>query len=384
MANDLGGFNSEAWSSRMVDKLDQMNVALHLVNRKWEGDLSQNRTVWVRTPGSISMAPYTRGATISYSDLTPSKEAFTVNDGQYFAFEVDDIDRAQSDLSAMDVYMKRAVVAMNNVVESKILAAHAMTPGANVIAAAGPEVAATGTATLNDGAVAAINVATAGSGYGSTPPIVQVVGGGGVGARATAVLSGGGVASVGVTHGGSGYTAAPTVTFAGGGPIALDNSSSADTGIYPLFCRARALQSKNNVPGTFGTRWAVIDSNTTSLLLQDTDHFIRGGELGDQMVQTGLIGGVEVQRRASEAPGFIGMIAGYMVYETPHLPTSGATKFLLFGDNDAISYAAQITEIEVLRLQTTFANAIRGLLLHDTFVPDEASKRLVVLRALAS
>jgi hypothetical protein len=70
-----------------------------------------------------------------------------------------------------------------------------------------------------------------------------------------------------------------------------------------------------------------------------------------------------------------------MVYETPHVPRSGGSKYLIFGDNEAISYAAQITEIEALRLQTTFANAVRGLLLHDTFVSAENSKRLVTLQA---
>ena len=38
-----------------------------------------------------------------------------------------------------------------------------------------------------------------------------------------------------------------------------------------------------------------------------------------------------------------------------------------------------MTEIEALRLQTTFANAIRGLLLHDTYVTAENSKRLIAL-----
>src|SRR4051794_2927979 len=122
MANDLSAFNSEAWSDRLAVKLDQVNVMLPLVNRNWEGDLRLNKTVWVRTPGNITLAPYSRGTMINYQDLTPTKESFTVNDGEYFAFEVDDIDKAQSDVHAMDVYMKRAVVAMNNTVEAKILA----------------------------------------------------------------------------------------------------------------------------------------------------------------------------------------------------------------------------------------------------------------------
>ena len=77
------------------------------------------------------------------------------------------------------------------------------------------------------------------------------------------------------------------------------------------------------------------------------------------------------------------MIAGYMVYETPHVPSDAGGKYLLFGDNEAISYVAQITEIEALRLQTTFATAVRGLLLHDIFVPAESAKRLVSIKATA-
>src|SRR3954462_2844559 len=103
MANDLSAFNSEAWSSRLVTKLDQINVMLPLVNRNWEGDLRQNRTVWVRTPGNITMGSYTRGATISYQDLAPSKESMTVDTGESFAINVDDLDKAQSDISTMDV-----------------------------------------------------------------------------------------------------------------------------------------------------------------------------------------------------------------------------------------------------------------------------------------
>src|SRR3954470_8988828 len=173
MANDLSAFNSEAWSDRLVMKLDQVNVMLPLVNRNWEGDLRQNKTVWVRTPGNITLASYTRGTTISYQDLTPTKESFTVNDGEYFAFEVDDLDKAQSNLNVMDVYMKRAVVALNNTVETKILAG------------------------------------------------IQ-----------------------------AGVPAANRITGASSAAITLDSSTSTTTGIYPLFCKARATMSKNNVPTT--------------------------------------------------------------------------------------------------------------------------------------
>ena len=44
-----------------------------------------------------------------------------------------------------------------------------------------------------------------------------------------------------------------------------------------------------------------------------------------------------------------------------------------------VDRAIQIVEIEHLRLQTVFANAIRGLMLHDTFVAAENGKRAVAV-----
>ena len=383
MANNLAAFNSEAWSMRLATKLDQINVMLPLVNRNWEGDLRQNKTVHVRTAGNISMGSYSRGSTISYQDLIPTNESFTVNDGEYFAFEVDDLDKAQSDVNAMDVYLKRAVVAMNNTVESKLLAAYTSAG----VALGGPTdgtgavlTPVIGTGTLAN-MIASVTVSAGGSGYTATP-IIQFVGGTGNGATATVTVSGGAVTAVSMTTNGNNYTVAPYAVLTSSSALTLTTTTGtpATTDIYYNFLAVRSILSKANVPATTGARWAVIDPDTTSLLLQDTEHFVRAGELGDKVVQYGLVGGEEVARTAAQAPGFVGMVAGFAVYETPHVPVSGANKFLLFGDNEAISYAAQITEIEALRLQTTFANAVRGLLLHDTFVAAENSKRLVSLK----
>jgi hypothetical protein len=332
------------------------------------------------------MGSYTRGGTITYQDLAPIVEPFKINDAQYFAFLVDDLDKAQNDLEAMDIYLKRAVVAVNDMVDIKILTkASAGVRTNNQITLTGTGSGATATVVVSNGATGIYTVTAAGTAY-TTAPLVVLTGGGGLGATATAVLGSGGTAgtviSITNTNAGQGYTSAPTVTLVAANPITLDSTAGA-SGVYTQFVKARTLLTKANVP-TSG-RWAVIDPDTTALLLNDTVHFVRSTSFGDQVVIDGMLG-----IRTSDGvttPGLVGRCAGFDVYESNHLVQSTVNavpaKQLLFGNNDLCSYAAQISNMEMLRLQTTFADAARGLLLHDAIVFAESAKRGVTCLAAA-
>ena len=71
---------------------------------------------------------------------------------------------------------------------------------------------------LSFGAVTALTLTDAGSGYTSAPAVtIAAPGGGGQTATATATMGGGYLSGIAITNGGSGYTAAPAVTFSGGG-----------------------------------------------------------------------------------------------------------------------------------------------------------------------
>ena len=289
MANNLSAFNAQAWSKRLITKLDPLCIFLALVNRDWEGELQNiGDTVQVRTPGNITMSSYTRGGTVTYQDLQPVREAMVIADAQSFSFLVDDLDKAQNDLHAMDIYTRRAAVALRNTIDTKIAS---FIPQASTL-----------------------------------------------------------------------------ITGAASAPITLTSAN-----LYGYFVQARTILGKNNVP-TDG-RWAVISPDDTALLLQDTTHFIRSTDFGDQVVKEGMT-------QNNGKPGFIGKIAGFEVYESNHLPVDGSNNHWIgFGDDSFISYAAQLKEMEMLRLQTTFADAVRGLLLHDCHVFAECAKRGVGLLA---
>lgn len=282
MANNLTAFKAELWSKRLITNLDKVTVMLNLVNRDYEGEIRDfGATVYVRTLGNINTASYTKGATISYQDLAPVREALTIADAQYFAFQVDDLDKAQDDISELDAYTQRAAVGINQTVDAKLLGNY-------------------------------------------------------VNAHANNQVTGASAAAI-------------TLTTANVDQYLVD---------------AGTRLSKFNVPRQ--GRWMVVDPDTYALI-QRAPEFIRATQLGDQMVQSS-------QLAASASPGFVGQFRGFDIYESTSVPTDATAKYLLFGTRMFISYAAQISQIEAIRLQSSFGTAIRGLLLHDTAVFAEAAK----------
>lgn len=289
MANNLAAFKAEMWSKRLILNLDKINVMTGLVNSDWEGELKgKGSTVYVRTLGNITLGDYS--GTISYQDLVPLKEPMTVNDAKYFAFQVDDLEEAQSDMDALDAYTMRAAVGVNDTVEAKLLSKYAACHANNKI----------------------------------------------VGAAGAAIT------------------------------LTKDN-------VYSYFVQMRTNLSKFSVPSI--GRWAVVDPDTTGLLLQAPE-FIRATNLGDSVVTLGRVG-------TAERPNFIGRLAGFDVFESNNVPVASGAKYLQYGDRYFISYAAQINEMEALRLQNSFASAVRGLLFHDCTVFSEGAKRGGHLKAAA-
>ena len=121
MANNLTAFDPIIFSQKVVERLDPLTLMLAYADRSYEGDLSQNSTVRIRTVGDITLSAYAKGVTnLSSQDMAPTSEDFTVTDASAFQFAIDDVDAYQNDLSAMDLYAKRAAKAIAQAIEVKI------------------------------------------------------------------------------------------------------------------------------------------------------------------------------------------------------------------------------------------------------------------------
>ena len=106
----------------------------------------------------------------------------------------------------------------------------------------------------------------------------------------------------------AGYALASSIDVDGAAELVangttLDSTTAlTKTSVYNAIVDVRATMSKNGVPND-GRRFLLVSPETYSLLLMDTDHFIKGSELGDAIVSTGAVG----------------KVAGFLVFESANL-----------------------------------------------------------------
>jgi hypothetical protein len=128
MAQDLTNFIPEVWSKKLKKILDNSGVMMGRVNKNYEGEIKKSGdTVHIRTFGDVTVKDYS--GSITYEDLTSPTDTMTINQKKYFAFKVDDIAKAQSDIDIMAGYLDRAKVAIDlskdTYLLSKVADAHA-------------------------------------------------------------------------------------------------------------------------------------------------------------------------------------------------------------------------------------------------------------------
>jgi len=130
----LSNFISEVWSKKLLKVFNKTVVMGNLVNRDFEGDIqSAGDVVHVRTFGNVTINDYTRDMTIAFQALTDPMVDLTIDQQKYFAFKVDDMDKAQADVNIMEGYAARAAIAIRDVVDSRLIGHYADVDAGNVI-----------------------------------------------------------------------------------------------------------------------------------------------------------------------------------------------------------------------------------------------------------
>lgn len=126
--------------------------------------------------------------------------------------------------------------------------------------------------------------------------------------------------------------------------IATTAVTSAAANAYTLLVDLKVKLDEKNVPGD--GRWVIVPPWYHGLLLKD-NRFIDASASGSTEALTN---------------GRVGRAAGFDVRVSNNAPLiTGDDYAVIAGHNSAITYAEQINKVEALRLETKFADGIRGL-----------------------
>jgi len=123
------------FSSKVMRLFTESTVMNEICNTDYEGEISgKGDTVYVRvapTPVAGDVTAYSVGTPIVYD--TPSENARTllIDQAFYKAFEVDEVDKMQSDLGLMELFAERASLSLKIDTDRRILAYIPTEVGAN-------------------------------------------------------------------------------------------------------------------------------------------------------------------------------------------------------------------------------------------------------------
>ncbi|NIR76778.1 MAG: hypothetical protein GWN53_17260 [Gammaproteobacteria bacterium] len=106
-------FKPELWSAELNFSLKNALVADSLVNRNWQGDIQQfGDTVHIQEPGSVTSRAYTAYSDITWEQPSPTDRTLVIDNADYTAVDVDDIDEAQARVDLMQSHMQEAAFSL--------------------------------------------------------------------------------------------------------------------------------------------------------------------------------------------------------------------------------------------------------------------------------
>lgn len=90
-------FIPELWTAKILVALRKKAVAGGLVNRDYEGEIRRaGDTVNITSISDVTIGNYTKHTDITWEDIDDATRALVIDQQKYFAFELDDIERAQA------------------------------------------------------------------------------------------------------------------------------------------------------------------------------------------------------------------------------------------------------------------------------------------------
>lgn len=102
-------FIQSIWSKKIQDDLELKTKLVANCLREYEGDCKYAASVKILGVGEPTIAAYNSGTDITIEEMTDKGQLLTIDQANYFAFYVDDINQAQSVPGLKEKYQEKAV-----------------------------------------------------------------------------------------------------------------------------------------------------------------------------------------------------------------------------------------------------------------------------------
>ena len=116
----IASFIPEVWSARLLEHLRKNLVVANLFNRNYEGEISQmGDTVHINQLAEITIKDYTANVDIANPDqLSTTDIPLVIDQGDYYNFYLNDVDRAQARGDLMDNAMRSSAYGLADKLDS--------------------------------------------------------------------------------------------------------------------------------------------------------------------------------------------------------------------------------------------------------------------------
>jgi hypothetical protein len=324
-----GVFSPVIYSAKVQKEFRKSSVVEDITNTDYFGEIANyGDSVKIIKEPEITVSNYKRGTTVSPQDMNDADFSLVIDQANYFAFKVDDIEAAHSHVNWMDLATDRAAYRLRDTFDAEVLGY-----------LAGYE--------KNSSGVWIPRTAPNGTKQDSTAGADELLA-----AHKLNITSFGG-ADLGVAAG-------PTSV-----PLAANGGSGAVTSPLELLNRMSRIMDQKNIE-TEG-RWFVADPVFYELLMDENSKLINndfaagqdaGGILRNGRVVSGLIRGFKVYK-SNNLP-FIGTGAG----TTAALGSETNYGVVVAGHMSAVATAQQLAKTESYRDPDSFADIVRGMQLY--------------------
>lgn len=135
----LDAFIPQEWSSRIQKNLNDKHVYAALLTREYEGDIGDvGDSVRINSIGRINVASYTKNSTsITVQHPIAASQVLPIDQSNYFAFDVDDVDKKQAKPALMDAFAVEAAWSLSDTADADVAAVlSAGVATANILTAA--------------------------------------------------------------------------------------------------------------------------------------------------------------------------------------------------------------------------------------------------------